>query len=272
MNNFSHARYLSDQYGNAQKLSSRIDLHRMFSTSSVSWETWLFSQLRVPETCSVLELGCGNGSFWRVNARLIPPGWNCIISDKSAAMLAAAKANCPLNTFQASFEVVDAEYIPFSNSTFDAVIANHMLYHVGDLTRCLTEIRRVLHPSGVLCASTNGPGHMKEIRDIAQEVCPEAADLWDAQSEVISRFDLQSGEPVLRRFFSDVQIATFNDELDVTKPEPLIAYMLSGPMGAPLSERASDLSKIIEHKLNRSGAIKITKVCGAFLATNAESA
>jgi SAM-dependent methyltransferase len=36
------------------------------------------------------------------------------------------------------------------SGAFDAVIANHMLYHVPDRARALTEIRRVLRPGGRL--------------------------------------------------------------------------------------------------------------------------
>lgn len=43
---------------------------------------------------------------------------------------------------------VDMLAMPFDNGTFDCVIANHVLEHVGDLGRALGEIRRVLRPGG----------------------------------------------------------------------------------------------------------------------------
>ena len=49
-----------------------------------------------------------------------------------------------------TFGKIDAQSIPYEKDSFDAVIANHMLYHVPDLARTLSEIRRVLRPEGCL--------------------------------------------------------------------------------------------------------------------------
>jgi SAM-dependent methyltransferase len=38
--------------------------------------------------------------------------------------------------------------MPFDDDTFDCVIANHVLEHVGDVDRALGEICRVLRPGG----------------------------------------------------------------------------------------------------------------------------
>lgn len=43
---------------------------------------------------------------------------------------------------------VDMLAMPFDNGTFDCVIANHVLEHVGDVERALGEIRRVLRSGG----------------------------------------------------------------------------------------------------------------------------
>ena len=43
---------------------------------------------------------------------------------------------------------LDATALPYPDSRFDAVLANHVLEHVGDDWRALAEIRRVLRPGG----------------------------------------------------------------------------------------------------------------------------
>jgi ubiquinone/menaquinone biosynthesis C-methylase UbiE len=56
-----------------------------------------------------------------------------------------------------AFAVVDARDIPFAANSFDAVIANHMLYHIKPgRGQAFSEIARVLKPEGRLYASTNG--------------------------------------------------------------------------------------------------------------------
>ena len=63
-----------------------------------------------------------------------------------------------------TFEKIDAQSIPYRTDSFDAVIANHMLYHIPDLGKTLSEIRRVLKPEGHLYATTVGLNHMAELR------------------------------------------------------------------------------------------------------------
>ena len=49
---------------------------------------------------------------------------------------------------------VDMLAMPFDDGTFDGVIANHVLEHVGDVDRALAEIRRVLRPHGYAILQT----------------------------------------------------------------------------------------------------------------------
>jgi SAM-dependent methyltransferase len=49
---------------------------------------------------------------------------------------------------------IDLEAIPFGDGAFDAVIANHVLEHVGDLDRATSEIARVLAPGGIAILQT----------------------------------------------------------------------------------------------------------------------
>ena len=46
----------------------------------------------------------------------------------------------------ADYAVLDLQALPFPEACFDAVIANHMLYHVPDRPRALAEVQRVLKP------------------------------------------------------------------------------------------------------------------------------
>jgi SAM-dependent methyltransferase len=51
------------------------------------------------------------------------------------------------------FQRVDSTHLPFADASFDVVISNHVIEHVGDTTaqaHHLEEIRRVMTPSGVL--------------------------------------------------------------------------------------------------------------------------
>jgi ubiquinone/menaquinone biosynthesis C-methylase UbiE len=44
---------------------------------------------------------------------------------------------------------VDLQQLPFANSTYDFVFASHVLEHIPDDERAISEIRRILKPSGI---------------------------------------------------------------------------------------------------------------------------
>ena len=51
-------------------------------------------------------------------------------------------------------EKIDATKVPFSNEKFDFVIANHVLEHIPDYTKALSEFYRVLKPGGTAILQT----------------------------------------------------------------------------------------------------------------------
>jgi SAM-dependent methyltransferase len=45
--------------------------------------------------------------------------------------------------------IVDLQYLPFDSNTYDFVYASHVLEHVPDDVKAISEIRRILRPSGM---------------------------------------------------------------------------------------------------------------------------
>ena len=87
----------------------------------------------------LLDVGGGTGNY---AAALREEGWQPVVCDRSADMLARAAAK-GLETVEA-----DAQALPFEDASFDAVICVSMLHHVDDRPRALAEQRRVLRPGG----------------------------------------------------------------------------------------------------------------------------
>lgn len=87
----------------------------------------------------LLDVGGGTGNY---AAALREEGWEPVVCDRSAAMLARAAAK-GLATVEA-----DAQELPFEDAVFDAVMCVSMLHHVHDRARALAEQRRVLRPGG----------------------------------------------------------------------------------------------------------------------------
>jgi ubiquinone/menaquinone biosynthesis C-methylase UbiE len=261
MSILSDPNYVAEQYRNASNLNARIQLHARFSTNKYGWLCWVFDRFNIPPENQILELGCGPGNLWLQNRDRIPDGWALTISDISAGMVEEAQRNLEPSQRRFRFEVIDAQSIPFPDDSFDAVIANHMLYHVPDRPKALSEMRRVLRPGGQFYASTVGQTHLQELFVLVQQFDSGIASR-DGSPAV--SFLLENGSEQLARWFSQVTLHRYEDNLIVTEAAPLVAYVLSSPRAAPPSDRAAEFTAFVEKELDAHGAIHITKDSGLF--------
>ena len=259
-------RLLAKQYKDSSNLNARARLHAEFSTNKYGWMRWVFDQLDLPERCRILELGCGPGWLWRQNLQGIPTGWDITLSDFSPGILADAKDALADAGRAFMFEVIDAQTIPFADESSDALIANHMLYHVPDLDKALAEIRRVLKDGGRFYATTNGVNHMKELADLVQPLAPELPFVQRANSKA---FGLENGRTKLERCFGDVSQRRYEDSLKVPEAEPLAAWVLSvrGATDAFTDKNVAKLRHLIDKRIASTGSFHVTKSVGMFVAS-----
>ena len=61
---------------------------------------------------------------------------------------------CDLRPQQDDVERVDMMVMPFADASVDLLLANHVLEHVADDLRAVTEVRRVLKPGGLAILQT----------------------------------------------------------------------------------------------------------------------
>jgi len=251
--------YLEKQYQDASKLKARLNLHQRFSANKYGWQRWVFDQLKLPDRSLILELGCGPGTLWLENLDRIPSGWEITLSDFSAGMLAEARRNLEKRR-HFRFEVVDAQSIPFESGHFDAVIANHMLYHVPDRQAAFSEIRRVLKPAGRFYASTGGDQHLIEIASLVRKFDAKQVS-WGKGG---ASFTLENGMSQLFPWFSNIELYTYKDCLEVTEAAPLADYILSGRIA--LGEQEQQFRQFVARELESHGGVfHVTTVAGLFM-------
>lgn len=255
MSKFTDPQYLkTDQYRDSTNLDARVVLHQRFSTNPYGWFKWVFDALlKLPEHAKILELGCGPAYLWKDNISHIPTGWSVTLSDLSPGMLDAAWRNLVVTGRTFQFQEIDAQSIPFEEETFDAVIANHMLYHVPDRAKAFSEIRRVLKPSGYLFATTIGQNHLKELGN------------WIRFVSFGSPFTLENGFEQLKQFFPQVTLSRYLDSLHVTEVKPMVGFILSTSYSAHMGEgQLAALENELEQELQENGKIFISKDSGLF--------
>jgi ubiquinone/menaquinone biosynthesis C-methylase UbiE len=257
------AQLLTHQYSTSRNLAVRIDVHERFSTNPYRWMLWVFDHIDLPEPCRILELGCGVGKLWVENAQRIRPTWAITVSDFSAAMLGKTRANLADVQGAFDFQQVDVEHIPFGPQTFDAVIANHMLYYARDVDAAIAEIARVLKSGGKLYASTNGMRHLKEIDDLIVGFRGGERPI----ASVIATFNLDTGQEILARHFAHFHTDKQANALRISDPEALTGFCLSITRAAiPEQSHPAFATYVAQHVQAQSGTLHIEKDGGLFVA------
>ena len=159
--------------------------------------------------------------------------------------------------------MIDAQEIPFESRRFDGVIANHMLYHVPDVDRALSEIRRVTRDGGRFYATTVGRAHMEELYELVSRFAGDD-ELWSG--DLPESFLLENGAERLERWFSHVAMKRYVDELFITEADPLVAYVRSMAVGESVlqGDRAQAFKKFVESEMASRGTIVVRKDTGIF--------
>ena len=207
------------QYQTAKNLNTRISIHDKYSTNHQPFGDWIMSHYALKPGCRILELGCGTGDMWKGKLSLLDEGSHLTLTDFSSGMLETAKKNIESSTL-VDFKVVDIQAIPYEDDTFDVVIANMMLYHVPNLDKGLSEVRRVLKTGGVFYCATYGEHGIMEFIN-------ETLKAYRISGSIGKTFTLQNGGDSLGKQFSEVEKLTHEDGLAITHIPDFVDYVLS---------------------------------------------
>ena len=254
---------LAEQYADAENLDDRIALHERYSVAERDFRAWEFDQFDLPTDARVLGVGVGPAELWATNRDRMPEDWEVVLTDFSPGMAGEARTNLDVEqaggakgTDRFAFGVADAASLPFADDSFDAVTAHHMLYHVPDREAALAEFRRVLTDGGRLYATTNGEDNMAVVYDVLASVIGKRPDRGTG-------FRLENGREQLAAVFDDVALREYDDALEVTDPEALVAYALS----------RDDVDESLAPELREAfadrfedGSLRVEKSVGMFVA------
>jgi ubiquinone/menaquinone biosynthesis C-methylase UbiE len=271
----SDARHiLQNHYKDTSRLDARIQLHARYSTNTQGLHAWVFEHLLLPPTCHVLEVGCGSGQLWLVNQHRLPVDWHVTLSDLSVGMLTTARRQLSPYGHAWQFVVHDAQALPFAEHSFDAIIANHMLYHVPNRPAAYAEFCRVLKPSGRLYAATISRDNMRELDALVSHIHPFHSQDRAAANPISDRrrhtgFNLEHGAEELSQWFALVTLYRYADALVVPEAEPLVAYIRS--IGILTEDELVRFHYHVTDVIEQQGPIHISKDVGMFEACPSDS-
>ena len=253
---------LKNQYQNATNISSRINLHSLYSQNKQGWFPWIFEQCRISPGLRILELGCGDGTLWTDSLSLLPEDISITLSDISSGMLRDARRAIGSSDTRFAFRAFDCRKIPCKDESFDLVIANHVLFYCDDIPAVLKDVRRVLAPGGRFLCSAYGKAHMQEVSQLVQDFDERIVLSADRLYE---RFGRENGQSILAPFFPKAQWLSYEDCLLVQDAEPLISYVLSchGNQNQYILDRYKEFRAYTARKTAKG--FRITKDAGVFI-------
>jgi ubiquinone/menaquinone biosynthesis C-methylase UbiE len=165
-------------YENYTEVSAHYDDTRVAIGGEILVGALSMGRVRLDET-QLLDAGCGTGTFAALLAPLVS---SVSLVDASDGMLRVAEAKLAGRAAELRQGVLQA--LPFDDDSFDAVMTNQVLHHIGDEQggdwpehrRVFAEYARVLRPGGVLVVNTSST---EQLRDgfWYYDLIPQAADV-----------------------------------------------------------------------------------------------
>lgn len=245
------------QYESTTNLNTRISIHDKYSVNKQGFGNWIVSHYQINEGMRILELGCGTGDMWKDQINLLEKCSELVLTDFSDAMIKTAHDN--IGDFpNVTYRVVDIQEIPFEANDFDIVIANMMLYHVPDLQKGLSEVKRVLKENGKFyCATYGEHGIIEYVAGLLES--------YGVEDRENKSFTLQNGRKMLAQYFSSVEMFEYIDSLEVTNIDDMLDYIysLSSMTDVSYIER-NVIKKVLEENM-ADGILKVPKEYGMFV-------
>jgi SAM-dependent methyltransferase len=223
---------------------------------------WVLDLAGVTAGRRVADVGCGNGDYLRaLGAR----GIDAVGCDLSTGMLAAA----PSDALRVNG---DAQALPFTDASFDVVLAPHMLYHVPDRRRAARELRRVLRPGGTCVVVTNGAAHMRSMRDLVETAARRGTPTWEMRNPATHAFSLENGAAQLAVAFDEVRCdrpdaapVRLTDADVVAEYVASVADHYEHEVARPWSEIVAEVRAAVQQRIDRDGWFEVRSDAGAFV-------
>ncbi len=156
----------------------------------------LLAWLGLPPNLHWLDVGSGTGALSQVLLHNAAPR-EVVGIDQSDGYVAYARAR--VTDERVTFQVADAQSLPFPDARFDAAVSGLVLNFVPDKARAVGEMRRAVRPGGTVAVYVwDYAGRMQLMRrfwDAAIALDPAARDLDEG-----SRFPICKPEPLAALF------------------------------------------------------------------------
>lgn len=262
-------------YASADKLQVRHQTHEKYTVPRFDFSTWVVDSIEWAGTERVLDLGAGPGNYFSVVKSRIPWGEH-YAGDLSFGMMRRQRENEAASG--SNLTNFDAQCLPFASNSFDVVLANHMLYHIPDIDLALTEIKRVLKPTGLLLATTNSTNNMPELKTLYRRALLLLTNFQQqpTATDNDSSFTLENASQIMSRHFYAVARHDLPSALIFPEAQPVLAYLESKrdlheatlPANITWEDYINVMSQQVMRLIEHSGKMVVKKLSGVIIATD----
>ena len=252
-------------------MSTPIDLTALKNRQKASWASGDYAVIGtklqlvgelLAEACDlrcderVLDVAAGNGNATLAAARR---GCKVTSTDYVAALLERGEDRARAEHLEVTFQVADAEALPFADASFDVVLSTFGVMFTPDQPKAAAELARVCRPGGRIgLANWTPEGFIGQMfKTLGRHVPPPAGvqppSLWGTEAHLHSLFDERAASiDVTRRLFNfRYRSAAHFIEVFRTWYGPIHKAFAALPAeGAMALER--DLTELL-NRMNRAG-------------------
>ena len=202
-------------------MNAPIDFNALKSRQQASWASGDYAVIgttlqivgeQLAEACDlrtderVLDVAAGNGNATLAAARR---GGRVTSTDYVAGLLERGEERARAEHLEVSFQVTDAEALPFDDASFDVVLSTFGVMFTPDHAKAAAELARVCRPGGRIgLANWTPEGFIGQVfKTLGRHLPPPAGaqppSLWGVEAHLHSLFgERAAGIAVTRRMFN----------------------------------------------------------------------
>ncbi len=240
-------------------------------------EAELFQALPISSNAkdaTILDVGCGNGDLLVHFRRDYGFTGHLTGIDISSGIMAPGLAANEKEKLGIDFRIGNADQLDFPDNYFDAISCKHVLYHVPNIAKAVSEAHRCLKPDGRYLVFLNSEQDNLKIQGFRDHIARALG--YPAMPKTFERLSVESFPDYLKQQFPHYELKTLLSDVVLTSPEPAIQYLTSLrynfdliPSEAQLAPILSEIRSQIDQEIKEKGQFTDHHQLGLFIAQKA---
>ncbi len=223
--------------------------------NNMTWGNWRYTKQNISSSDSILEVGCGIGTFWN-SITDVDRNIKLTLTDVSNSTLEMCKKNVSFEN--AEFLQANVMSLSFEQHSFNHLICDFVLHQVLDIENALGELKRVVKKSGSIGIATFSLEHKLRYWDIANKI--DSTIGYPLQKEM-ERFCENNASGILREKFDQVSAQVWES---LSRPQDSVSitnfFRILLEKGAEINRPQSffdDYEKIIRDEIDQEGYFEV---------------